>query len=54
MKGKSIIAAVAVLALMGVTAVILNHAKSGQRLGPPGLKTRPIAGSSNLEVPSPR
>ncbi|MEI7807433.1 MAG: exosortase-associated EpsI family protein [Verrucomicrobiota bacterium] len=50
MKGKSIIAAVAVLALMGVTAVILNHAKSGQQLGQPGLKTRPIIGSFNLEV----
>ena len=50
MKGKTILAAVAVLALLGVAAVILHHAKSGQRLGQPGVKTRPLAGSSNLEV----
>ncbi|MEI8289243.1 MAG: exosortase-associated EpsI family protein [Verrucomicrobiota bacterium] len=50
MKGKTIIAAIAVLALMGVAAGILHHAKSGQRLGQPGVKTRPVAGSFNLEV----
>jgi len=50
MKGKTIIAAVTVLALMGVAASILQHNKSGQRLGQPGVKTRSLVGSSNLEV----
>ncbi len=50
MKGKTIIAAVTVLALMGVAASILQHDKSGQQLGQPGVKTRPLAGGTNLEV----
>lgn len=40
----------AVLALIGVTAGALAHAKSNQRLGLPGVKTRPLEGSHNLEV----
>ena len=50
MKGKTLVAAVLVLALIGAAAGILNRAKSGQRLGEPGVKTRPLAGSRNLEV----
>ena len=50
MKGKPLIAAALVLALIGAAAGILHHAKSGQRLGEPGVKTRPLPGSRNLEV----
>ena len=41
---------VTVLAMIGATAGALAHAKSGQKLGLPGVKTRPLAGSANLEV----
>lgn len=41
---------VSVLAMMGLTAAVLAHAKSNQRLGAPGVKTVPLPGSSNLEV----
>jgi hypothetical protein len=41
---------ITVLALIGATAGMLAHAKSNQRLGLPGVKTRPLAGSHNLEV----
>lgn len=41
---------VTVLALIGVTAAALAHAKSYQKLGLPGVKTRPLPGSKNLEV----
>ncbi len=50
MKMKPFIAAVVVLALIGVSAGLLHHAKVGQRLGAPGVKTRPIPGCDNLEV----
>jgi hypothetical protein len=36
--------------LIGRAAVVLARYKSIQRLGDPGVKTRPIAGSRNLEV----
>jgi hypothetical protein len=39
-----------VLALMGAMAGVLAHAKSNQKLGLPGVKTRPLEGSKNLEV----
>ncbi len=39
-----------VLALIGATASVLAHAKSSQKLGLPGVKTRPLPGSGNLEV----
>lgn len=39
-----------VLALMGGTAALLLHMKGHQHLGAPGVKTRPLAGSKNLEV----
>lgn len=41
---------VLVLALIGMTAGVLAHAKSNQKLGSPGVKTRPLPGSQNLEV----
>jgi len=50
MKAKILIAAVLVLALLGGAASWLHHVKSGQKLGAPGVKTRPLPGSSNLEV----
>jgi len=39
-----------VLVLIGATAGVLAHAKANQKLGAPGVKTRPLAGSQNLEV----
>ncbi len=39
-----------VLALMAATALLLLHMKANQHLGAPGVKTRPIAGSKNLEI----
>jgi len=39
-----------VLAMMALTAFLIFHIKSQQRLGEPGIKTRPIAGSQRLEV----
>jgi hypothetical protein len=39
-----------VLALIGAMAGVLAHAKSNQKLGLPGVKTRPLDGSKNLEV----
>jgi hypothetical protein len=41
---------VIVLVLIGAAAGVLAHAKSSQKLGSPGVKTRPLAGSYNLEV----
>lgn len=39
-----------VLALIGATAGVLADAKSSQKVGLPGVKTRPLSGSRNLEV----
>jgi exosortase len=39
-----------VLVLIGMTAALIQHMKSQQRLGEAGVKTRPIAGSRRLEV----
>lgn len=50
MKAKTFIAAALVLALIGGAAGLLHHAKSGQHLGAPGVKTRTLAGRANLEV----
>jgi len=41
---------ITVLALIGATAGVLAHAKSNQKLGLPGVKTRPLAADQNLEV----
>ena len=49
MKQKTILF-IAVLALIGATAGVLAHAKTNQKLGQPGVKTAPLAGSQNLEV----
>jgi Protein of unknown function (DUF3485) len=38
------------LALIVTTAVLLTHMKAHQRLGEPGVKTLPLAGSKRLEV----
>lgn len=38
------------LALMGLTAGLLLHLRAHQRLGDPGVKTRPIAGGKTLEI----
>ncbi len=48
-RNKWILALVTVL-LIGGSALVLAHYKSIQRLGDPGVKTRPIPGSHNLEV----
>lgn len=50
MNRQKIILALSVLALIGVTAGVLARAKSTQKLGAPGVKTGPLAGSQNLEV----
>lgn len=39
-----------VLALMGATALVLLHMKSHQRLGEPGIRTRPVAGSKKVQL----
>jgi len=44
------ILAVVTLLLIGGTAGVLAKFKSFQRLGEPGVKTRPLSGSQNLEV----
>ncbi|HEY5044215.1 MAG TPA: exosortase-associated EpsI family protein [Verrucomicrobiae bacterium] len=50
MNRSKLIPAVLVLAFMGATALVLLHMKSHQRLGEPGVLTRPMADSKNLEV----
>jgi hypothetical protein len=50
MNRPKIILAIVVLALIGTTAGVLAHARSNQKLGAPGVKTGPLAGSQNLEV----
>src|SRR5262245_64687302 len=46
---KAILLAVA-LAMIGSTAWYLGRMHSHQRLGKPGVKTQPLAGSQNVEV----
>ena len=48
-RNKWILAIVTIL-LIGSAAVVLARYKSMQRLGEPGVKTRPIPGRQNLEV----
>jgi hypothetical protein len=50
MNRQKIILFIAVLALIGAAAGLLAHAKASQFLGAPGVKTRPLPGSQNLEV----
>jgi hypothetical protein len=50
MKPLKSVLFVTVLVLIGATAGALGHARAHQRLGNPGVKTRPIPGSANLEV----
>src|SRR5882672_1463969 len=53
MNRSKTILAVLVLVLIGSTAALLVHMKSHQRLGEPGVKTQPMAGSKNLEILTP-
>jgi hypothetical protein len=50
MNRQPILLAITVLALIGATAGLLAHARSNQKLGAPGVKTGPLAGSKNLAV----
>ena len=50
MKAKPVLLAVVMLALMAGATLLLAHTKSGHKLGAPGVKTRPLANSGNLEV----
>jgi hypothetical protein len=50
MNRRQIIPFLTVLVLIGATAGVLAHAKSSQKLGAPGVKTGPLAGSQNLAV----
>ena len=50
MKRSKIIMGALVLLLVGATAAILAPLKSHQRLGAPGVKTRAMSGSKNLEI----
>ena len=48
-RSKILLGAMVVL-LVGATAAILVPLKSHQKLGAPGVKTRPMTGSKNLEI----
>jgi hypothetical protein len=50
MKRQQPIVFLVVLAMMAATAGVLAHTKANQKLGLPGVKTRPLPGSQNLEV----
>jgi hypothetical protein len=50
MNRQKIILVMVALLLMGLTAGALRHMKVSQKLGAPGVKTQPLAGSQNLEV----
>lgn len=53
MNRAKIILLVAALALIGSAAAVLNHLKANQRLGEPGVKTRPLPNTKNVEVDLP-
>lgn len=50
MNRSKIFLAASVLVAIGATAAVLLHMKAHQRLGAPGVKTRPLANGKNLEV----
>jgi hypothetical protein len=50
MNRQKIILALTVSVLIGTTAAVLARAKANQKLGAPGVKTGPLAGSQNLAV----
>jgi hypothetical protein len=50
MKASKILLAALVLAMLGLSALELARVKSQERLGEPGIKTRPQPGGKNLEV----
>lgn len=50
MKHSPLVLALLVLGMMTATAVALNHISSRHKLGVPGVKTRPMTDSKNLEI----
>ena len=50
MNRAKIISTAVVLLLLAATAGLLTHLKANQHLGEPGVKTRPLPDSKNLEV----
>jgi len=50
MKGQPLILGLLTLALMAAAAGVLVQLKSTHKLGAPGVKTRPMPGTDNLEV----
>lgn len=50
MNRRKWIVAVVALALVGATAGVLTRLRANQKLGQPGLRTRPLAESRNLEI----
>ena len=50
MKNSKIFLGALVLGLMAATALVLVHMKAHQRLGAPGVKTRPDSVGKNLEI----
>lgn len=50
MSKQKIILLVVTLTLIGSAAAVLNHLKANQRLGDPGVRTKPIPNSKNVEV----
>lgn len=50
MNRQKIFILITVLALIGVTAGLLQRMGGGEKLGLPGVKTRPLPGTGNLEV----
>jgi hypothetical protein len=50
MKAQKHILAVLTLVMMVATAAVLFHLNKHQRLGDPGVKTRPVAGGKTLEI----
>ena len=50
MKSQATIPAIIALVLIGAVMILLLQAKSTHQLGGPGVKTRPLPGSANLEI----
>lgn len=53
MKAQKYILAILTLLMIAATAAVLFQSNKHQRLGDPGVKTRPLAGSKNLEIMMP-
>jgi hypothetical protein len=50
MKNQKAILAGLALLMIGLTALVLGHLQAYQRLGEPGIKSRPLAGKINREI----